>query len=709
MIGTAEYGGRVLVVDDDPGARLLVAAALEPSGFEVVEAADGDTGIELCEARDPDIVLLDVVMPGTDGFTVCRHIRAMPNGDLLPVLVMTSLDDAKSIDLAFEAGATDFIAKPINWATLAYRVRYALRFSYAYERLARQEELLASAQRLASLGSWEWRLDDESVSVSREAHRILDHDAGPTGVSLVDFYHAVHPEDRDEVRRRFRESLRRRGASEFDFRLQRPDGSERFLHAQAEPIFGRGGDQVGLRGIIQDVTQRRHAEEQIRRLALFDSLTGLPNRKNFKDHLERMIARASLAGTRLATLFLDLDRFKRINDSLGHSVGDQLLCEVATRLVAALRATDWILRGGRPDATSEIARLGGDEFTIVLEPVARADDVARVAQRILEAMAAPFVLQGYETYVTGSIGIALYPSDGLTAEDLLKNADTAMYAAKDGGKNTFQFFDAAMNKTAHDKLVYENDLRRALERAEFVLHYQPRVDAVSAAIVGAEALLRWNHKSRGFVSPGDFIPLAEESGLIISITEWVLAEACERGRFLCERGLSTLRMAVNVSTACLRHVGFVEAVERILLRSGLPPGLLEIEVTESLFLKDVDTALRTLNRLKSLGVQISLDDFGTGYSSLAYLKRLPVDLIKIDRSFVHGIESDPEDAAITAAIIAMAAKLGLPVVAEGVEKETQAHFLRRQGCQQMQGFLFSRPVPFERLLEMLDVATVTAG
>ncbi len=706
MKGPAPKPSRVLVVDDDQTVRLLISATLTPHGFEVVEAPDGETGVALAQELDPDIVLLDVVMPGLDGFAVCRTLRRVPGGGLLPILVMTGRDDSESIDEAFEAGATDFIGKPINWPTLAYRVRYALRFSHAYERLARQEELLANAQRLASLGSWEWRFGSDRLQLSDEACRILG-DAFRVGtMPLERFYAAIHPADLQGVKRQFRSALRWRQATEFDFRVRESEGGDRYMHAQAEPILGRTGELVGLRGILQDVTQRRIAEEQIRRLALFDPLTGLPNRKHFKDHLERMIGRAAGAGTSLATLFLDLDRFKRINDSLGHSVGDQLLRELADRLVATLRVSDWVLRVGRPAVSSEVARLGGDEFTIVLDPVHRAEEVARVAQRILDAVAAPFVLQGYETYVTASIGVAIFPDDGQSAEDLLKNADTAMYAAKDQGKNTFQFFDAAMNRTAHDRLVFEDDLRRALERREFTLLFQPRVDADTRAVVGFEALIRWNHRTRGLVAPADFIPLAEESGLIVPITEWLVGEACARARALHDEVLPGVRMSINVSTACLRHIGFFEAVGRALTRYALPAEQLELEVTESLFLKDVDAAMKALFRLKELGVQISLDDFGTGYSSLAYLKRLPVDLIKIDQSFVSGIEADPTDAAIAAAIVAMAGKLGLPVVAEGVEKESQARFLQAQGCRQMQGYLFGEPVPFDDVRALFSTVPV---
>ena len=437
-------------------------------------------------------------------------------------------------------------------------------------------------------------------------------------------------------------------------------------------------------------TQRKQAH--LSYLAYHDPLTGLPNRQSLSERLQQACSRAQCNGGMVAMLFLDLDRFKLINDTFGHAAGDRLLKSVADRLAACVRGAD------------TVARLGGDEFTVVLEDIVHGRDAATVAQKILDALAQPFSLAQQEVFISASIGIALYPSDDNGIDSLFKKTDAAMYHAKERGRNNYQFYSAEMNASLARKLHMENSLRRALEREELRLHYQPQVDTVSGRIIGMEALLRWQHPEMGLVPPAQFIPLAEETGLIVPIGECTLRSACLQTRRWHERGFGPLRVAVNLSAYQFKQKDFPHTVARILDETGLDPGCLELELTESTVMDDVDQAIEILHALNAMGVYLSIDDFGTGYSSLSYLKRLPIDALKIDRSFVRDIGADSDDAAIVTAIIAMARSLKLKVIAEGVETREQFAFLRKCRCDAMQGYYFSRPVPPEEFAQLLQAS-----
>jgi len=443
--------------------------------------------------------------------------------------------------------------------------------------------------------------------------------------------------------------------------------------------------------VVRDVTERTYAEEQIKHLAYHDALTGLPNRLLFKDRLTVALSHAQREHTRLAVLFLDLDRFKVINDSLGHNIGDQLLQAVAARVQACVRDSD------------TVARLGGDEFTIMIPGLVRSEDAAPVAQKILEAVRYPLHLDGREFYITTSIGISLYPEDGMDAETLIKNADTAMYQAKEQGRDNYQLFNAYINAKALQRIALEHGLRRALLNEEMRVHYQPIFDFRAGKIVGMEALLRWTHPEMGAIPPSVFIPLAESTGLMMPIGQWVLRTACAQAKTWHDAGHKNLSLAVNLSVTQLQQPDLVSRVRDVLEETGLPPRLLELEITESSAMQSPEASVRTLYELKKLGIRISLDDFGTGHSSLSYLKRFPIDTLKIDQSFVRDINSDPDTAAIVTAIIAMAHSLRLKVIAEGVEFSEQANFLKHYSCDQMQGYLIKAPVGAEEFFELIAV------
>jgi diguanylate cyclase (GGDEF)-like protein/PAS domain S-box-containing protein len=445
----------------------------------------------------------------------------------------------------------------------------------------------------------------------------------------------------------------------------------------------------GMVCVVRDITERTYAEEQIKHLAYHDALTNLPNRLLFKDRVTVALSHAHREDSRLAVLFLDLDRFKVINDSLGHNIGDQLLQAVAARVTACVRESD------------TVARLGGDEFTVLLPRLHRSDDAAPIAAKIIEAVRYPFHIEGREFFITTSIGISLFPEDGTDAESLIKNADTAMYQAKELGRDNYQLFNAVVNAKALQRIALEHGLRKAMTSNEFEVHYQPIFDIRSGRITGMEALLRWNHPQMGPIPPATFIPLAEATGTMIPIGTWALREACRQAKAWHDAGHSTLSLAVNLSVTQLQQADLVDRVRTILAETALPAQFLELEITESSAMQSPETSIRTLYELKKLGIRISLDDFGTGHSSLSYLKRFPIDTLKIDQSFVRDITSDPDTAAIVTAIIAMAHSLRLKVIAEGVEYDQQASFLRRHDCDQMQGFLITRPVPASDFLQFV--------
>lgn len=441
------------------------------------------------------------------------------------------------------------------------------------------------------------------------------------------------------------------------------------------------GDITNYIAISSDITARKQVEAQIRHLAQHDALTGLPNRILLEDRIEQSLLQSTRRDLRVALLFIDLDRFKVINDTLGHAVGDELLEAVARRLQTCVRAED------------TVARQGGDEFVIVAPDIGQMEDAAQVAQQVVAAMSSAFRVRDYELHITPSIGISIYPADGENVQTLMKNADTAMYEAKHSGGNTYHFYAARMNESAFERLVMENDLRRALDRNEFELHYQPQVEITTGRLVGMEALLRWRHPERGLVAPGAFIPLAEETGLIVPIGAWVLREACRQGMAWRRAGAPDFRMAVNISTRQFWRGNLLETLEQVLRETGAPAALLDLELTESILVRHEAETVALLKYLSRLGVMISIDDFGTGYSSLSYLKRFPIHKLKIDQSFVRDIHEDIDDAAITTAIIVMARSLNLKVIAEGVETRAQLEFLNSLGCHEAQGYHLGHPVP----------------
>jgi diguanylate cyclase (GGDEF)-like protein/PAS domain S-box-containing protein len=690
----------VLVVDDDATLRMMLHASLTKGGFSVLEAENGAKGVAMFAESRPDLVLLDVMMPGMNGLQACAAMRRLPGSEHTPVLMLTGLEDVDSINRAFEAGATDFITKPVKWPMLTHRLRYMLRARSALDALAESQRRLATAQRIAKVGNCEWNLRDQEMHWSDEVYRILGLDRQQTPSREV-FTQRVHADDRARIEELLRLAETRAIPFSADLRIIASQGAQRCINLQAEVECDSSGAANIIHATFQDITERKEAEEQIRSLAFYDGLTGLPNRRLFKQQLEHSIAVAKRNEKLLVMLSLDLDQFKRINDTLGHDAGDQLLQEVAKRLRRCLRETDRVARSERGDDDSSVARLGGDEFTVLLNDVTDIQDASKVARRIIQSVSLPATVANHEVFVTTSIGIAVHPGDGKESDALLNNADAAMHHAKELGGNTIQFYSQSMNAAATEKLTLENSLRKALERNEFVLYFQPQIQTLDGSIVGVEALVRWQHPVLGLLRPQDFLVVAEQSGLMAPISDWILRTACTQNMAWQRAGLPAFPVAVNTSNVHFAQGNFVSSVIEALQSSGLAPRHLELEITEDVLTRRLDEALPKLKQLKMLGVRLSIDDFGTGYSSLSRLKRLPLDKLKIDQSFVRDITTDADDAAITTAVIAMAGSLRLGVIAEGVENEQQMQFLREHGCNEMQGYLFSEALPPERLASLL--------
>ena len=692
----------VLVVDDDPLMREMLEITLEDEGFEVECASDGADGLARFDSVRPDLVLTDAMMPVMNGFALCEALRAHPAGMHIPILMLTAAGDSASIRRAFTSGATDFATKPLQEELIGYRLRYLLEASRNLRELARSENRLANAQRLGRIGHWDLELGSDAMTVSDEVCRIIGSAGAQrprTGKALFEY---VHPEDRQATVTWTLEALRGGATTGNEHRIVHPDGTVRHVYVQAEVAVDDDGKPVRLEGVIQDITDRKDAEERIRYLAMYDGLTGLPNRRLCAEQLEGALARALRAGTSLAVMIIGLDGFKQINEARGHATGDQLLKRVADRLCRCMRDSDQVARVDAGRAAQEgVARLGGDTFAVVLTALGRAEKAAAIAARAQEYLAQPYTIDDQSLYVTACVGIAIHQIDGDNADDLLKNAESAMHFAKLGGHNAVRFFTATMNADAARKLALANDMRMAIRKQQFCLTFQPQVDLASGRIIAAEALIRWKHPVHGMIPPLDFIPLAEELGLIVQIGEWVTRAACDAACAWQRPGMPPVGVAVNVSPKQFREPEFIRMVEGVLAQTGLDPGCLELEVTEGVMIGDPQAMIANMRAFHAMGVRLAIDDFGTGYSSLSYLRQFPIQRLKIDQSFVRGLDQDAQSASIAHAVIVLGHALNLKVIAEGVETATHLARLRELGCDEIQGYLVAKPMPVAQFVEML--------
>ncbi len=678
---------RVVAIDDDATVLRAIERTLLAAGMACHSAASGAEGLRLIHDLRPDLVLLDIGLVGEDGYSVCREVRRSWTAEELPVVMVTGLEDLEAIQAAYQAGANDFLTKPLHWKHLPYRVRHVLGASRAFKDLQDRTRTLRSL--FAAHPDPIFTVDGQgSVTLVHSGIHGESNEVRPTLGSLDELL----PEAlAGQVRERCREALAEPG------RVVGMEAAHAFADQERQwegRFIATAGDRVLV--MVRDITERKAFEQQIRHLAYHDALTGLWNRHALASTLERVFqevlrAEATPFPRTAALLYLDLDHFKRINDTLGHALGDDLLKVVAGRIAEVLRPSDLLVRADSSEA-EPVARIGGDEFCLILKSLASPVDAGRVAQRILDVLRQPILLEGHELVVTPSIGIALLPQDGRDPDTLMKNADRAMYAAKEGGRNRFQFFDASMGSRLLERFALEEGMRRGLAHGAFHVQFQPQLDARSGTVLGMEALLRWDDPQMGSIAPTRFIPVAEETGLIVELGEFVFREALRFGQRLRDEGFPPIRVAVNLSSVQMLDPQLLERIETCIALTGADPRYLEVEVTESVLLEGSGQALATLQRMKELGITLALDDFGTGFSSLSYLHKYPFDILKIDQAFVQSLSAASQGRSLATAIIAMGKSLGMELVAEGVELQEQANFLLARGCHKAQGFLYGHPM-----------------
>ncbi len=680
----------ILVVDDDSAASLIMDVALVKAGFTVELAESGRDALAKFQARPSDLVMLDVGMPELDGYEVCKRLRAQA-GALLPIMMVTGRDDLKSVEAAYECGATDFVAKPVNWSLIGHRVRYLLRSQQAMIDLQAAEARNAAV--LNAIPDLLFELDIDGRYLDCRVPR-ADLLAAPAHAVMGKTLREVLPPAAAAACMSALQAAYEQGSSAgAQYELELAAGHKWFEVSVARKAVA-AGEKPAFIMLSRDITERKEAESRIADLAYVDSLTGLPNRRSFLDRVDREIRRAERGAERLAVLFMDLDGFKSVNDTLGHAAGDLVLQWAAERLGDGLRPSDMLSRptgyDGSAAEDSALARLGGDEFTALILDIEDPADALAVAQRVGRSMRRPFALEGREWSLSTSIGIALYPDDGHDATTLLLHADSAMYQAKRAGRDNAQLYSAAMNEHVQRRAELDSSMRLATQRGEFHLVYQPQIDVASGGVRAVEALIRWNRPLHGPVNALDFIPQAEASGEIAHIDQWVLQQACRQASQWHRDGLRLI-VAVNLSPRQIGAKGFVDTVVETLAQTGLEPRYLELEITESALLERKDTVRAALQALRAHGVGITLDDFGAGPASLASLTCMPINHIKVDRCFVSRLREGGENRAINA-VLAMAHSMGIRVTAECVETDEQVRALQAMACDGLQGHVFSRPV-----------------
>ena len=696
-----------LIVDDELSLRLSMKAAFVKAGFEIIEAENGREAISLFQSRRPDIILMDVVMPEMDGFEACAAIRNLPGGKYVQIVMVTGMDDTESTARAFEAGANDFVSKPINWVMLGHRGRYMLRASRAFQELAKNNSRVVKTQEIAKLGNWEINLLDHTFECSREAARLLGAHYSTDPVTFEEFLAPIVSHEREMVRKEIEQAVELTTPFSVNYRVIQSDGTQRYISNHAEVLYGENGEAELIFGAVQDVTELRQAEEEIHRLGFYDGLTGLANRMLFLDRLKKEVVVSQRNSQFFALLYLDLDQFKRVNDSFGHHVGDLLLKAVSEILKKSIRNSDTNALFGKKSHDTMVARMGGDEFTILLSNIGGPENAAVVARRIVEALSITYHLDEHEVLMTTSVGISVFPVDSREPEMLMQYADAAMYQAKDAGRNNYQFYDKSLNQKAVNKYNLEYELRQAVKKNELVLYYQPQIELATGRIVGAEALIRWLHPTKGMVPPDQFIAVAEETGIIVDINEWVIRTACSHCAKWSSATGQDLRVAVNLSGYKFAEQDFVRVIDESLQATGLEANQLEVEITENVMMGDGEETVGLLAKMRDLHVRVSLDDFGTGYSSLSYLTTFPVDTIKIDRSFVMGHTSEKKNSLIIKAIVALGHSLGLKIIAEGIETAEQLELLREYKCDEGQGYYFKHPLPQKEFMKLLSEEGLT--
>lgn len=685
----------ILVIDDDEMTRLLINQVLSPDLYDVVEAKDGAEGIILFNQQTPDLVLLDVDLPKLNGFEVCQLIRESEEDERVPIIMITGMDDTKSIEYAYRLGATDFIIKPINWSLFGHNLRYILRNSHYFKSLKKSESRLEHAQKIARLGYWELEGNKGHLLLSKQLSKMLSLSSYKFENGKEFLLGLIHPSEKFHIKNVLLQAFNDGLAFNLDVRIKLP--TDAFLHLKLQGKLledNKTGTPV-ISGIMQDISELKESQKKLVHIAHHDALTNLPNRVLFNKRLEGAIQRADRLNRKVALLFIDLNRFKQVNDSLGHEVGDLLLKEVALRFSTVIRKFDIV------------ARFGGDEFAILLDSIDDLKQIPLFIQRFQTLFEDPFFINDEYLHIGSSVGISIYPDNGREISELLRNADTAMYQAKKSEQDNVYFYSDDLTESTVKRWSIENQLREAIEKDSFILLYQPKVCSKTELITGVEALIRLPIKNEDPVYPSEFIPVAEETGLIIALGKWVIEQAIRQLKVWQNTACAHLSIAVNVSSRQLYSKGFTQFVVEALSMAGVGAAQLEMEITEEHLIptNQENTIKETLTNLTDIGIKLSIDDFGTGYSSLSQLKSMPISILKIDKSFIDHIPNNKQDTAMIKSIISLAKNLELQVVAEGVETVEQLIYLRDNDCEIIQGYYYSKPVSSVEIQNLIEKKT----
>ena len=685
----------VLVADDDPMIRLLVQQALDSRFYQVVPAVNGQEALELFESTTPDLVLLDVMMPIINGFDLCSAIRATKQGEHVPIVMLTGLNDAKSIQQAFSVGATDYCEKPVNWELLPYKINYILRAASTFCELQESEERYSLVARGANDGLWDWDYKDDRVYFSPRWKSMLGFSEDAIGNDPLEWIDRVHPEDRSRViNELYAHKIAQTSHFECEYRIKNIEAKYRWMMCRALAVRDESGVAYRMIGSHTDITDRKLAEEKLEFDAVHDALTGLPNRILFLDRLSHCIELSSRRiNYSFAVLYLDLNRFKIINDSLGHLLGDQLLIEIGSRIQDVIRKGD------------TLSRIGGDEFVILCEDIEDITVVTNLADRIQMKLSRPIDLNGQKVVVGCSIGITESSIGYKRPEDMLRDADSAMYRAKVDSSSSYEIFDLTMHRETMNVLQIESDLRLALETGQFEIYYQPIVEIDKGEVSGFEALIRWNHPKLGLLLPEEFLDVANDSRLIVPLGRWVLARACKQMQLWKTQWdeAKEWTISINLSAPELAQPDLVTAIYDIIDESKLEPEFLKLEITENSLIRNSSHARQTMNALRARGIHLSIDDFGTGYSSFSYLHQFPFDELKIDRTFISELDNRSDKRQIVNAIVSLAHNLGMKVVAEGSASVAIYENLRGASCEFAQGFSIMTPKPASEIRQSIAI------
>lgn len=679
----------IMVVDDEAAVRAAITSHLREAGYSVIEACSGIEAISQYRSRIPDLILMDAVMPGMDGFRACRTLRSLTKNRPLPIIMLTTLSGEETAQQTVDAQATDFISKPINWTHLIHRIHDALHTRDFELELEEKRDWLTQSQELAGMGHYVYDPASDKLNCSGAIFDILDFAPVEQDITLEEFLRLIPERDAEQLTQAIDRATHRGTAYSLDHKMVSADGFERMVHHRCLIAPSKKNSKHRILGTIIDITESKFKDSLIAEQKLRDPLTNLPSRNQLDTLLPTLLAMSD-QHEKLAGIFvLGLDRFRNVISSLGHEASDRLLIAAAERLTTL--TTNNI----------SVAHLSREEFALVANDLATVNQADTIAQQISDLFATPFFINGQEIFLDFSVGIALYPLFDDAKADLLRCATTAMLHAKSQGGNRFVYFSQTIGRQISNRLDMETNLRRALERQEFEVYYQPQVAVPNQRIIGMEALVRWHHPERGLILPDDFIPIAEETGLIVPIGSWVMETAARQVAKWRDQGFGLLRVGINLSPRQFQDKDLATEVQEVIHNTGITPPCLDMEITESAAMHDVERTIGILNQLREIGVQSSMDDFGTGYSSLSYLQRLPLSTLKIDRSFIEEITGDGEHGELARIIIAMGHTLGLNVIAEGVEREEQMRFLLKHQCSEAQGNLISKPLSatdFEALL-----------